>query len=76
MIFVELRPLLLVLITMVLMYGFYRIAKKIIRTESTEEAIEDKKESIEETIKFSKHIPKVDKGFIKSAQQKINDFLN
>lgn len=75
MIFVELRPLILVLIAMVLIYAFYRIAKKIVRTENTKEAIEDKKESIKETVEFAKQIPKVNEGFVKSAQQKIKDFL-
>lgn len=75
MILVELRPLIFVLITMALIYGFYRVAKKIIRTESTEEAIEDKKEEIEETLKFANRIPKVNKEKVKDAEKKIEGFI-
>ena len=75
MILVELRPLLLVLIALALIYVFYLIAKKILRTESIKEAIDDRKEEIEETMKFSENLPKIDKNKVSKAADKIKKFL-
>ena len=75
MVLVELRPFIFWLLVILLVYVFYRIARRILKNEGRREAIEEKKEDIKETFKEADGIPKVNKDRLQDAAKKVKDFI-